>query len=382
MNESSIVPRGRLWLFRAVAVLLVLVAVEGIVRLAASRGAVDIRVYPVTGRSDPIRFLGDLDPHFGSWHQPNADVVVSRLGQDVRYISNAQGMRDRPREFASAAPERVVVLGDSFVEGMGVGASNRFTDLLEARTGVEFLNFGTSGRFGPTQEWLLYRHLASRFEHSRVFIFLLPANDFEDNGAPDAASGRYRPFLRKTNGTYEVSYPFPFAEVQARREYLSPLRKLRHRLYNHWYTLNVLANLEMRNFLPRVPPSSYDNYSEDDLEKLLFAYGRIADLAAPRPVTVFVIPRGSDFVAQAHGQHRGRIVEALREFAAGREGLQVVDLMPAFLGAMKARGISPAPFFLDRDPHWAPAGHEVVAEAVLDAHPGIPRSAPRQRAAR
>lgn len=377
-----IVSRGRLWLFRAVMVLLVLMAVEGIVRWAAFRGAVDIRVYPVTGRLDPILFLGDLDPHFGSWHQPNADVVVRRLGQDVRYVSNAQGMRDRPREFESAATERVAVLGDSFVEGMGVAASDRFTDLLEARTGVEFLNFGTSGRFGPTQEWLLYRHLASRFEHSRVFVFLLPANDFEDNEAPDASSGRYRPFLLKTNGTYEVSYPFPFSEVQARREHLSPLRKLRHRLYNHWYTLNVLANLEMRNFVPGAPASSYDSYSEDELEKLLFAYGRIADLAAPRPVTVFVIPRGSDFAAQARGGHRGRIVAALREFAAGREGWQVVDLMPAFLDAMQARGTSQAPFFLGQDPHWSPAGHVVVADAVLGALPEIPRSALLQRAAR
>lgn len=359
-------------------VALTLLAIEGILRLAAHHGMVRIRVFPTTGRSERIRFLGDLNPHFGPWHVPDATVSVATADGEVRYVSNAQGMRDRPRTLTSTASERVVVLGDSFVEGVGVDATNRFTDILEERTGVEFLNFGTAGHFGSVQEWLLYRHLASPYTHSRVFLFLLPDNDFSDNNAPRTSSNRYRPFLQEEDGAYRVAYPFPFDQVQERQTGFPWGRRFRNRICNHWYTANVLNDLQFKKIKKLVRSSSYDTYSREDLEKLLHAYRQIADLARPRPLTVVVIPRDADFEAHAAGRHRGRIVGDLVAFAAHREGIRIVDLMPGFLSYMKDHGVSHRAFFLDHDPHWSPLGHAVAANIVLASHrdlsPGAPSS--------
>src|SRR5262245_62400166 len=83
----------------------------------------------------------------------------------MTYRSNSYGARDVERTLTSDRP-RVLVLGDSMTEGLGVALEQRFTNLLERETGIEHLNFATSGDFGTTQYYLLYKTLASKFSHS------------------------------------------------------------------------------------------------------------------------------------------------------------------------------------------------------------------------
>lgn len=355
--------------FRIAIVALALLAVEGILRVAAHQGLLPVRVLPTTGRTGPVRFLGDLSPHFGAWHVPGATASIATADGEIRYVSNAQGMRDRSRTLKSAASERVAVMGDSFVEGVGVDVTNRFTDILEARTGVEFLNFGTAGHFGSIQEWLLYKHLASTFDHSRVFLFLLPDNDLADNQTPDASTTRYLPYLQKEGDTYRVVYPFPFDQVEDRQRHLPWGRWFRNQVLNRWYTANALSSFQIRKARRSVfRSSSYDTYSGEDLKKLIYSYEQIRILARPRQLTVFVIPRDADFVAHAAGRHQGRIVADLVAAAARSEGIRIVDLMPGFLSYMRDHGVSHRAFFLDHDPHWSPLGHSVAADIVLATH--------------
>ena len=355
--------------FKLGIVVLTLVAVELIARLAAKAGLCRLRTFQVANRSADIQFVGDIDPHFGVWHIPLASVTINTPLGKISYETNSHGMRDRPRDERSSAAERVVVLGDSFVEGYCVEESDRVTDVLEERTGVEFLNFGTSGSFGSIQEWLLYQHLAIRFDHTRVFVFLLPENDFSDNDPSKQPPDRYRPYLRKLGDSYEVTYPMPFRDTGSSLSKISWGRKLRHRLYNNWYSLNLIVQWDLSgvvdSFRAQTARASYDDFSQEDLNRLLFTYGQILELARPRPLTIFVIPRDKDFVAHHAGRFKGRIIAALSEFAAKRDRVEVVDLMPAFLAYMKEHHVSYKTFFLSFDPHWSPLGHHVVADAVL-----------------
>src|SRR5205823_2999909 len=97
---------------------------------------------------------------------------------DAVYRSNSYGARDKDRQKESLGSRRVIVLGDSMIEGFGVDAADRVTDRLERATGIEHLNFGTSGDFGSIQEWLLYTRVKKDFDHSEVMLFMLPDNDF------------------------------------------------------------------------------------------------------------------------------------------------------------------------------------------------------------
>lgn len=354
---------------KAVLLLLSLAMVEVVVRIAAYAGLCQIRTFATADRTGKFLFVSDIDPHFGVWHKPGAVVTVATPRGPVSYRTNSHGMRDRSRLERSTAAERVVVLGDSFIEGVYVGESDRLTDNLEKRTGVEFLNFGTSGSFGSIQEWMLYKHLASRFDHTRVCLFLLPDNDFADNDPARNPSARYRPYLHKVGDSYEVTYPVSFDK---RLEHLPDLtwgRKIRNRVYNHWYTLNLMID---RDFSSLINPqhkkpvlSAYDTYGQEDLDRLLFTCRQIAALANPRNVCIFVIPRDRDFIAYETGHFKGRIIKDLVPLTGEAPNVKVVDLLPHFVAYMKTHSVSYRDFFLGFDPHWSPLGHQVAADAVL-----------------
>ena len=142
----------------------------------------------------------------GIWRYPNTTLLQQEKCLDAKLESNSEGARDRERQKPSMAPRRFVVLGDSFIEGYGINAEDRVTNLLEERTGVEFLNFATSGGFGTIQEWLLYESRVLQYDHTDVVLFILPGNDFEDNDPDEFASSVYRPFLRPKGAGYEVYY--------------------------------------------------------------------------------------------------------------------------------------------------------------------------------
>ena len=56
-------------------------------------------------------------------------------------------------------------------EGLGLNLSERFDEILEQKRGHEILNFGSGGDLGPLSYYLIYKDLASKFEHENLFIF-------------------------------------------------------------------------------------------------------------------------------------------------------------------------------------------------------------------
>lgn len=73
-----------------------------------------------------------------------------------------------------------MVLGGSFVEGFGLQAEKRLSELFDVITGREHLNFGASGDFGSLQYTLLYKTMAAFFDHDIVLVGILPDKDFHD----------------------------------------------------------------------------------------------------------------------------------------------------------------------------------------------------------
>src|SRR5262245_55834476 len=138
-----------------------------------------VPTYSIMQARNPF-FSRDVNPDFGVWHLPDAKTRHAKSCFDVVYSANSHGARDRERTLQSDR-QRIVVLGDSMTEGVGVESASRYTDILEHESGVEHLNFGTAGTFGTTQQYLLYKTLASKFSHSAVLISMIPENDFWDN---------------------------------------------------------------------------------------------------------------------------------------------------------------------------------------------------------
>lgn len=315
-------------------------------------------------------FWDSIDEDTGIWRHPNAVLHHKKRCFDVVYRTNSVGARDRERAPRSGASSRVLFLGASLVEGFGVEREQRFTDLLEARTGIEHLNFGTSGGFSSIQEWLLYQKLADSYDHTHVFVSLVPFNDFAENRVGTYPEEQYRPYLRRIGDGFQLYYTVAF-EDRHRADRPTRVQATVNVVFNASYALNtvrwIIDRISTRREAPRIA-DSYDEYEPEDLAMLLYSYDQIAQLAGDRQVYIFSIPfDGKEFRAVEERGYDFRLVEELTRFAASRPNIVFVDLLPSFIEYAEEHGVHYRDFELGCDAHWGPLGHRAAAEAIYDA---------------
>lgn len=310
-------------------------------------------------------FWADSNPHFGVWHTPNSTLDHEKACFSVTYRSNSHGMRDPERTMASQ-DRRVVFLGDSMVEGFGVERKERMTTLLESNTGIEFLNFGTAGDFGPTQYYLLYKHFAKQFAHDVVLIGMFPANDFRDDDikvAPRSYGDRYRPYWVGTSPDYELTYHRATLEKKTSQAssvssiddetHSSP--GLKSILRSFSYAYNALS-FAARLMVMREPQSysPFYDYTEEQLAKAEHSFALIKKEAGDRPVVLVLLPAEQD-LKRNNGAAESPLSTALREFGAHNDIL-ILDL----LSLMSAQDERWSDYFLECDAHWNVYGHKTA----------------------
>ena len=118
------------------------------------------------------------------WHYPNSKTTHKKDCFEVTYITNQWGMHDDAANLIKDSTKtRIVLLGDSFVEGFGVSQNENFSSLLDSihSDRLEILNFGLSGGIGTVHELALYENLARHFNPDLVLLFYLNYNDLYDN---------------------------------------------------------------------------------------------------------------------------------------------------------------------------------------------------------
>ncbi len=313
-------------------------------------------------------FWVNNNPHFGVWHEPDVEYVHTKSCFSVTYKTNAYGARDRMRQ-THGQSSRVVVIGDSFVEGFGLNSEDRTTNILEAETGIEHLNFGTSGHFGPTQSFLLYKHLAKRFNHSIVLFGFLPDNDFTDDDPAHASSypNQYRPYYVAKNGNYVLEY----ANSNQRGFLERDIRREKHRFFNRvlrnfTYTSNAVnylrriygfhkSRLKTGGSGSALTYSGYYDFTQRQAERLIYVLEQMLNEAEGKNFFVLVIPRPADMRTEP-----APLISVLNHLGEEHEKLHIVDLRRWFVGQRRWTD-----FYRDCDGHWSPKGARAAAEALL-----------------
>lgn len=133
----------------------------------------------------PPRFF-EPHPQFGHFHVPGRSGW-QRTAEYHSFISiNSKGLRDVERPYAKPdGTFRILMLGDSFVEGLQVDQHQTLPAQLEAllnrhtRTPVEVINAGVS-RYGTDNAVLFLEHEGMRYELDLVIYAFYP-NDVTDN---------------------------------------------------------------------------------------------------------------------------------------------------------------------------------------------------------
>ena len=181
----------------------------------------------------------------------------------MTYKTNSYGAIDIERDFNGK--NRTIVIGDSIVEGYGLEQEDRISNILERKLNIPHLNFGTSGHFGTTQYNLLYSNLASKFEHSKVIVFITVANDFEDDSysfGKKIHKDRYRPYFVKTKKNYKLIYS------NSLKNY-SFVEKLKNYLSNFTYTYHLLRYIKSSVTTKKIQLVNKDIITEIDEVKII-----------------------------------------------------------------------------------------------------------------
>ena len=307
-------------------------------------------------------WLTEVEP-WGAWHLANATSRQVRDCYSVSLRSNSFGARDNERE-VDGSPHRTIVLGDSFVEGVGVEADQRVSDLLQQARKREFLNFGTQYDFGPLQYQIIYEKLASRFSHDQVLILFLPDNDFTDNdldywrgGRPDF-DRRYRPYYQAADGGYIPYYPMPDPKLTTvKTEEPSLVERILDIVAENSWTVAAYRSIR---FVAARPPgySGYFDFSDAELKAVLWSFAQIKKLAGERNVTIAIIPRRGDFTRVA-AEGKNRLGDIMKKFGA-ENGIDIIDL----LAPMQATQPNTDKLFLPCDEHWSALGNRVAADVL------------------
>lgn len=314
------------------------------------------------------------DPVYDHTLAPRYDGVDSWGEARYRLITNSLGFKDAaPREVAAKAnTRRILLIGDSYTEGVGLEFQDTFAGMLH-RAGqgrsakVEFLNAGVVS-YSPTIYFAKIKHLLETgLEFSEVVV-LPDLSDIQD----------------------EAWFYYcidEIAEYRVRCSSTAPPDNIwfRSRTPNYWQTHFVLTD-RLRLLIKRqfqvwsgkqkqtaLAPSSrsgwvvpgYDlgkDYAplglDGAIERSLRHMQALADLLAARniPLTIAVYPWPMQV---AIGDRDSRHVRLWREFCQ-RRCKAFIDLYPEVFAAKDARADWYEHYFIVGDTHYSAEGNRLL----------------------
>lgn len=294
---------------------------------------------------------------------------------------NNIGMRDDDIVLPKpAGTRRVLVLGDSFMEGWGVERGAMFTDRLEAELAglypgerIEVVAAGVAS-WSPLCEWAWLKHRGLALEPDAVLMALdatdLAGDSFyahrlvrDDQGRPD--------FIRP--GDCRFAVPWAVHNVLARWSYI-------YRYVDRWLTKkfpvtewdygfwsdadDVWAGIRSESELPE---PKYESYWTIPREVFRVTNDELNRRGIPW--LLFMYPTGveTDSSCWATGRGTARFGPGMmppRRFdylarATAQDSIPYFSLLPAFQADTE-----PARLFFPYDGHWSPEGHALAARTV------------------
>ncbi len=308
---------------------------------------------------------------------PSVDYDRAEWGElRYRFCTNSLGVRDKsPREVPlEPAGERLVVIGDSFVEGVGIDYEQTAAGRLDARfaaRGVEVLNASVAS-YSPIHYLRKTRHLLEdvglRFDRLVVFVDVSDIEDeansytFDAQGNVVSIEGGWAARQRATRLRQAQRWSLGDF-VSTHTVLLGATRDLASRLRGEEQAVRDWREaLGERRALWTFDDELYREYGAEglriaaehmtELRRLLAAHG-IA-------LTVVVYPWPDQLV---HRDLDSRQVHAWRDWSAQHDS-QFINLFPAFFDGGDPEQTIPLRF-ITGDVHWNAVGSALVADVFL-----------------
>jgi lysophospholipase L1-like esterase len=340
-------------LLSVVSVLITLIAVE--IGLRIGIGAVF-----------PNRFF---EPHeqFGHFHVPGRTGWQHTAEYNSYIVINSKGLRDRERPYAKPdGTFRILMVGDSFVEGIQVDQDQTLPAQLEALlnrqsgTPIEVINAGVS-RYATDNVLLFLESEGLRYQPDLVIYAFFPNDvvEIQENNLFELVDGqpiqhrvsislvdRARLFL------YDYSYLYRFA------------RGLSIRMQHESDTTLIRTELGKIHPTYRAELRPEEAYAWDLIACLL---ERMVSITTESGAKFVVVSLPEDFQSEDRLWERvEQSDEPLLRDAPNRmlakavpEGIPYFDLLPDFRVAAQAQTL-----YYPMDHHFNPAGQALAAELI------------------
>ena len=349
----------------AVSIGVTLLAAEVLLRFLPVAAAPPVE--PPTAENPIQRYAGN-HPYTWSFDWNMNNVVRGR--------SNAQGFLD-DHDYDAADPRPLVaVIGDSFIEALGVPFAQSLTGRLQSALGDRGRAYAFAQSGAPLSQYVAYaRHACAVYRPARMVVSVV-GNDFDESiFAHRRRDGIFHLHPRPEGGFDHRLTPLPapgFVERLMRRSALALY------LMRNVGLSGLFANMGI-NLAQTEPADRYVGQTRADADPARIEEGkrvidwfldelpRAACLATDNIVIVVDTPRPQVYDAAAlaevqtsyFGQMRRRMIDQ-----AKARGFRVVDTEPHFVAAYAPdhRG-----FEHPTDGHWNAHGHAVVAAAVSRA---------------
>jgi hypothetical protein len=380
-GRRSIGWRGRLG-FIAFGLLVGLLAVEIVLRLLGPR-------LPVVHSLTSIATFQTYHPIYGFFHRPGASGWIETPEFTSNVSFNSRGLRDREFDLAKPAGGfRVLVLGDSVVEGAQVPAEDTVSRRLESilaegapGRAVSAINAGNAG-FGTAQELLFLEHDGTAYQPDVVVLVYFVDNDLPDNGYRVARERKLdtsrRPFF-VPDGRGGITLQPGLAPPPDRFAVVRPLlrQSATYNLVENFLLWSEAREQEQAQIGKNRPTYLVDPPDEWDeawwvTEQIL---GRARDSAHAAGAELVVVAAPSIFQVDAdawrwlvggdtreRNQYEQDVPNRRLAQIADRQGLRFLELLPTIRQA-QAGG---AQLYFPADGHWTSAGHAFAARQIAE----------------
>lgn len=339
---------------RPVGLRALLVVVSTLLALAMCEAGLRIADYPKADWSPWIKA-----PFTGTAYAPHLSQRWTTAEFDITYRTNSDGMRDD--EIGPKRGYRVVVLGDSFAAGYGVEREQQFADLLERQLGVEVVNAATGG-WELEHQYYYVKERGGALEPDLVLYAMYLGNDIIRNGARPLDSRGIVPDPRLPDGTHGTPKLVLLWE-RARHAWQSREAATRPEWTPHLY-LDMSAR--------KLTPAAARNY-ETTREFLGRLRDEVARVGSSLVVAFFSYRTAIDPTARE--RLRSRMSNFDRDYDLEQPPREIEgflrELRIAYVDLnvplKQAAAESPELLYYERDGHWTPRAHRVVADALRAA---------------
>ena len=355
-----------------------------------------------------------FDPVLDHSLVPNSICRFKTKEWDLEFKVNSQGLRDK--EYSIQKPAgvyRIIMLGDSFVEGYGVNLEDNYGKVLEKMLNensgkkIEVINAGISG-WSPLSQYLYLLEYGIKYQPDLVILNFNSTDFFDDyefysrltNEAKQILEQDQKQQLTQAKEAKKISQSKIFTPKPLYTESVNDPQnipfvsdRIKFFLNKNFYVYHYLTR-SIKLALGRATTIEVSPKSDrGKMEKDLFAITRTDNISEykelfKRPqedilrmkkivegnnsqLMVLLIPHGHmvggnqwTIGRTPWGFEKGKIYssQSLKEISrwAQETGIETFDLTPNLREASKSQKL-----YFDFDGHWNKNGNKVVAETLL-----------------